>query len=801
MDTLSLPSPSPPSPPPPPPQPSVSDTENLFSNPPLNDDPSSSSLWDWSDFLDFNLEDQLNISFDSSENTPVLPPPDSDSVDRIRKRDPRLICSNFLARIPCACPELDEKEEEEEGVPVKKRPRAAAGAAARCQVPGCEADISELKGYHRRHRVCLRCANASTVVLDGLSKRYCQQCGKFHILSDFDEGKRSCRRKLERHNNRRRRKPNESKVAVEKDPQGLVLADDVARDDENEKDSTCLSSQLTEREPLLESEEGQISTLCSNPSSQNIQSDSVASFVVSREPQIDGEKDESKHAHSSFYCDNKSAYSALCPTGRISFKLYDWNPAEFPRRLRHQIFQWLSSMPVELEGYIRPGCTILTAFIAMPNSMWFKLLQEPVVYIHDFVAAPGKMLSGRGTFLVYLDNLIFRVMKDGTSVIQIKVEEQAPKLHYVHPTCFEAGKPMEFVACGSNLLQPKFRFLVSFAGKYLAYDYSVPPPYDDIEGVTANFNHQLLKICIRHTEPDVFGPAFIEVENESGLSNFIPILIGNKEICSEMKIMEQRFEASLSLSLKESKFMAASSVHDSCEVSILRQTAFSQFILDTAWLLRNPALEDIKYRLSSSQIGSFNRLLTFLIQNKSISILERVLHYMETLMADKKLHCMTNGIADAEMKLLQSNVDHARGIISARLQENVDSIRHSRNLVPKGNCLYQSSQIDMRSVVSLIDQNMEVTEKGNLDAVEGSNSLDHSGTVPLLNRDVEMSMKERPRKSCSLVFSSRILTSRPLIFMIAAAAVCCGICVVLLHPQKVGKIATTVRRCLFVNTA
>ncbi|PWA97979.1 SBP-like protein [Artemisia annua] len=73
-------------------------------------------------------------------------------------------------------------------------------------VPGCEVDISELKGYHKRHRVCLDCANASNVVIDGIHKRYCQQCAKFHVLSDFDEGKRSCRRKLERHNNRRRRK-------------------------------------------------------------------------------------------------------------------------------------------------------------------------------------------------------------------------------------------------------------------------------------------------------------------------------------------------------------------------------------------------------------------------------------------------------------------------------------------------------------------------------------------------------------------------------------------------------------------
>lgn len=89
--------------------------------------------------------------------------------------------------MPCACPELDEeKAEEEEGLPGKKRVRAAdkgvkavdKATGARCQVPVCGADIGELKGYHKRHRVCLRCANASAVVLEGVRKRYCQQCGK-----------------------------------------------------------------------------------------------------------------------------------------------------------------------------------------------------------------------------------------------------------------------------------------------------------------------------------------------------------------------------------------------------------------------------------------------------------------------------------------------------------------------------------------------------------------------------------------------------------------------------------------------
>ncbi|KAI4345509.1 hypothetical protein L6164_012625 [Bauhinia variegata] len=153
--------------------------------PHFSDDPSSA--WDLDCLLDFNLDDEFGVSLDCDQNSELpepleLPPQPqvAPADEKIRKRDPRLTCSNFLAgRVPCACPELDEKLEEE-GLPGKKRPRTmrASAGIARCQVPGCEADISELKGYHKRHRVCLRCANASTVMLDGEAKRYCQQCGK-----------------------------------------------------------------------------------------------------------------------------------------------------------------------------------------------------------------------------------------------------------------------------------------------------------------------------------------------------------------------------------------------------------------------------------------------------------------------------------------------------------------------------------------------------------------------------------------------------------------------------------------------
>lgn len=72
-----------------------------------------------------------------------------------------------------------------------------------------------------------------------------------------------------------------------------------------------MSNQIAEREPLLESEEGRISRLCSNPGSENNQNDSGVSFVASGEAQIAGEKDESKYARSPSFCDDKSAYSSM----------------------------------------------------------------------------------------------------------------------------------------------------------------------------------------------------------------------------------------------------------------------------------------------------------------------------------------------------------------------------------------------------------------------------------------------------------------------------------------------------------
>ncbi|KAG2669261.1 hypothetical protein I3760_14G026600 [Carya illinoinensis] len=80
----------------------------------------------------------------------------------------------------------------------------------RCQVEGCHMVLLNAKDYHRRHKVCDIHSKAPMVVVLGLEQRFCQQCSRFHPVSEFDESKRSCRRRLAGHNERRRKSAHDS---------------------------------------------------------------------------------------------------------------------------------------------------------------------------------------------------------------------------------------------------------------------------------------------------------------------------------------------------------------------------------------------------------------------------------------------------------------------------------------------------------------------------------------------------------------------------------------------------------------
>ncbi|KAE8710163.1 putative Protein CRABS CLAW [Hibiscus syriacus] len=74
-----------------------------------------------------------------------------------------------------------------------------------CQVYGCNKDLSSSKDYHKRHKVCEAHSKTVKVIVNGIEQRFCQQCSRFHLLAEFDDGKRSCRKRLAGHNERRRK--------------------------------------------------------------------------------------------------------------------------------------------------------------------------------------------------------------------------------------------------------------------------------------------------------------------------------------------------------------------------------------------------------------------------------------------------------------------------------------------------------------------------------------------------------------------------------------------------------------------
>ncbi|KAF0894083.1 hypothetical protein E2562_033962 [Oryza meyeriana var. granulata] len=87
----------------------------------------------------------------------------------------------------------------------KEKAATAAPVVPRCQVEGCDVTLTGVKEYHRRHKVCEVHAKAPRVVVHGTEQRFCQQCSRFHVLAEFDDAKKSCRRRLAGHNERRRR--------------------------------------------------------------------------------------------------------------------------------------------------------------------------------------------------------------------------------------------------------------------------------------------------------------------------------------------------------------------------------------------------------------------------------------------------------------------------------------------------------------------------------------------------------------------------------------------------------------------
>lgn len=141
----------------------------------------------------------------------------------------------------------------------------------------------------------------------------------------------------------------------------------------------------------------------------------------------------------------------------------------------------------------------------------------------------------------------------------------------------------------------------------------------------------------------------MQVENASGLSNFVPVLFGSKKICTELA------------EIQEKAFRASPSFHSLiCEYFVSKQNAISQLLLDIAWLQRKPSLDEYKNELSTANIQRLTCLLRFLVANNSVNLLETVLCSLENLFSTEVLSNLDKYKHDADVAQLLDLVDHAK---------------------------------------------------------------------------------------------------------------------------------------------
>lgn len=74
-----------------------------------------------------------------------------------------------------------------------------------CHVVDCNVSLIQQAEYYQRYRICRDHLRSFAILVDGEPQRFCQQCGRFHLLNAFDGNKRNCRARLAQHNRRRRK--------------------------------------------------------------------------------------------------------------------------------------------------------------------------------------------------------------------------------------------------------------------------------------------------------------------------------------------------------------------------------------------------------------------------------------------------------------------------------------------------------------------------------------------------------------------------------------------------------------------
>ncbi|KAL9259919.1 Squamosa promoter-binding-like protein [Drosera capensis] len=584
-----------------------------------------------------------------------------------------------------------------------------------CQVKGCKADLSSAKDYHRRHKVCDMHSKAAQALVGDVMQRFCQQCSRFHVLQEFDEGKRSCRRRLAGHNKRRRKAQPKTSVDLGSlnDDQGTQLLMSLLRimpklnsnSTEQKKDEEMLAHLLKSLVTLAgalnngslsglvqRSQESQdvrvspdapqedlpnadqlevepsVETRIATPTNDTLgglQQAAPAAFqrvnlandvqnrtetaskrnkltLIDLNKEYDGSEDivdnqdncasldclvreqdrlKSSPPQTSGNSDSTFARSPSSSSGsepqsrtdRIIFKLLGKDPNDLPHLLRGQILDWLSHSPTDIEGYIRPGCIVLTIYIRLEKSSWDELCYDLGSSLSRLLDLSDDPFWRTGWIFTRVRNHVAFIC-DGEVVLDTPIpstSSEISRISSISPLAVSASQKVQFVIKGSNLSPSSSRFLCALEGDYLALDGLEDPS----EGDHSFIEHENVS-CLRLScsIPNVTGRGFIEVDNCGLGRSFFPFIVAEPDVCSEICKLESMIE------LEETD--------ENHEKTDARNQALD-FLHEIGWLLHRNSLGLRSPDASSLEPGfPFERakhLLNFSIEHDWCAVVKKLL--------------------------------------------------------------------------------------------------------------------------------------------------------------------------------
>lgn len=176
----------------------------------------------------------------------------------------------------------------------------------------------------------------------------------------------------------------------------------------------------------------------------------------------------------------------------------------------------------------------------------------------------------------------------------------------------------------------------------------------------------------------------------SGISNFIPVLVGSKDVCSELERIEELFAGTRD----DSSLVFHVDASRSCKILTSRQYAMSTLLLDIAWLLKAPHPEEIEHLWSLTNVQRVTSLLKFLLPNKFCSILRVIVCHLDDHILIKGVDKPDSWTSNADLKQFHEYLNHAKEILFQEKLYHFRSEVESRNSVSRSLMLqYENSNM------------------------------------------------------------------------------------------------------------